>query len=43
MMDALEELRILDTDGTSSLLSANGLPDGVDGSDHLPLLFRLSL
>lgn len=37
----LRELRVLDSDGTESLLTASGLPDAVNGSDHLPLLFRL--
>lgn len=41
LMDQLTEVRVLETDGTTSLLTANGLPDKVNGSDHLPLLFRL--
>ena len=41
LMDHLVDLRILDTDGTDSLLTPHGLPDAVNGSDHLPLLFRL--
>jgi hypothetical protein len=36
----LRELRVLDSDGTESLLTASGLPDAVNSSDHLPLLFR---
>ena len=37
----LTAVRVLETDGTDSLLTANGLPDAVNGSDHLPLFFRL--
>ena len=37
----LSAVRVLDTDGTDSLLTANGLPDTANGSDHLPLFFRL--
>jgi hypothetical protein len=37
-----DDLRILDHDGTESLLSAAGIPDRRI-SDHLPLLFRLNL
>ena len=37
----LSAVRVLDSDGTDSLLTANGLPDAVNGSDHLPLFFRL--
>jgi endonuclease/exonuclease/phosphatase (EEP) superfamily protein YafD len=36
----LTELRVLDSDGTESLLTASGIPDAANGSDHLPLLFR---
>ena len=43
LMDALEEVCILDTDGTDALLTRNGLPRRSSGSDHLPLLFRLNL
>jgi hypothetical protein len=39
---AQAELRILDTDGTDTLLTPRGLPDQAAGSDHLPLLFRLT-
>lgn len=42
-MDGLEDLRILDHDGVESLLTKNGLPDSENGSDHLPILFRLSM
>jgi hypothetical protein len=37
----LSGVRVLDADGTDSLLTLNGLPDSVNGSDHLPLFFRL--
>lgn len=43
LMSSLSELRILDYDGTASLLTRAGLPDAREGSDHLPLLFRLAL
>lgn len=43
VMDALEEVRLLDTDGQETLLTRNGLPDATGGSDHLPLYFRLDL
>jgi hypothetical protein len=36
-------LRILVSDGMQSLLNRNGLPGGKNGSDHLPLLFRLDV
>jgi hypothetical protein len=36
----LTELSVLDSDGTESLLTVNGIPDATNGSDHLPLLFR---
>jgi hypothetical protein len=42
VMDGLEEVRILDHDGQESLLTANGIPDSTNGSDHLPLFFRLN-
>ena len=42
VMDALEEVRILDHDGTETLLTTNGIPDTVTGSDHLPVYFRLN-
>jgi hypothetical protein len=43
LMDALDELRILENDGERSLLTRHGLPQDTDGSDHLPILFRLNL
>jgi hypothetical protein len=39
----LDDLRVLDTDGEESLLTRSGLPKESDGSDHLPILFRLRL
>ncbi|WP_437929172.1 hypothetical protein WMF37_07840 [Sorangium sp. So ce291] len=38
-----EELEILHADGASSLLTQRGLPDRKRASDHLPVLFRMSL
>jgi hypothetical protein len=38
-----ESLKILSTDGTTSLLSDTGIPDPSVASDHLPILFRLAL
>lgn len=35
-----EDLEIIDSDGSRSFLSANGLPIA---SDHLPVFFRLNL
>lgn len=43
LMDKLLELRVLESDGASTLLSTAGLPDTVRGSDHLPLFFRLDV
>jgi hypothetical protein len=43
LMHALDDLRILDSDGEGSLLSRQGLPRDFDGSDHLPILFGLNL
>lgn len=37
------ELTILETAGSTSLLSGSGYPDQAVGSDHLPLLFQLEL
>jgi hypothetical protein len=37
------DLMVLDTDGTTTLLTANGLPDTTVASDHLPILFTLNL
>ena len=36
-------VRILESDGTESLLSARAVPDREHASDHLPILFRLAL
>jgi exonuclease III len=41
LADRLKTVSVLEHDGTSSLRTANGLPDRSEGSDHLPLLFRL--
>lgn len=41
LIDRLTELQVLDWDGTSSLLTPNGLPDRTNGSDHLAPAFRL--
>jgi hypothetical protein len=41
LMTHLSDVRILDTDGTESLLTPHGVPDIANGSDHLPILFRL--
>jgi len=38
-----DDLRILDCDGTRSLLTQEGVPDARHASDHLPLLFTLRL
>lgn len=38
-----EDLVILDSDGTSSLLSRGGYPDTNVASDHLPILFKFRL
>ena len=43
LMDSLARLDILTTDGADSLLTDSGLPRKSNGSDHLPLLFRLDL
>lgn len=43
LMEALEFVRILDTDGQDTLLAASGIPDKNNVSDHLPLLFALDL
>jgi hypothetical protein len=37
------DLKILVTDGDTSFLNRNGRPDGARVSDHLPILFRLTL
>jgi len=36
-------VRILDSDGTESLLSRTGLPEKSQASDHLPIVFRLDM
>jgi endonuclease/exonuclease/phosphatase family metal-dependent hydrolase len=42
LVDRLVEVQVLETDGIVSLLDASsGRPDDTNGSDHLPLLFRL--
>lgn len=41
LMNRLQALAVPDSDGASSLLTRNGLPDSVNGSDHLPLVFAL--
>jgi len=38
-----EDLKILNTDGDISLLSSRGMPNVKGGSDHLPILFKLTL
>lgn len=43
LKDAFFDVRILDFDGELSLLTRSGLPDARNGSDHLPLMFRLNL
>ncbi len=43
LMGKLIEVRILDSDGSQSLLTKIGRPDSKEGSDHLPLLFRIDL
>lgn len=40
---ALTAVRILDSDGTESLLDGRHLPDQGSASDHLPLLFTLEI
>jgi hypothetical protein len=41
LMNALRDLRILDSDGDETLLDQHGRPDKKTASDHLPILFRL--
>lgn len=43
LMDRLHDVRILDQAGDKSLLNNLGRPDIENASDHLPILFRLSL
>ena len=38
-----DDLEILCSDGTTSLLTKNGLPNASLASDHLPILFKLAL
>ncbi|HEY5961172.1 MAG TPA: endonuclease/exonuclease/phosphatase family protein [Polyangiaceae bacterium] len=38
-----ETLKILDSDGTKSLVNSSGVPNATESSDHLPILFRLDL
>lgn len=40
---ATDELKILDSDGATSLLSKRGYPDHRNASDHLPIFFRLAI
>ena len=42
MMDKLEVVEVLSSDGTESLLTTSGLPSEMACSDHLPLLVRLN-
>ncbi|MGL4553698.1 MAG: hypothetical protein ACRC33_21250, partial [Gemmataceae bacterium] len=37
------DLKVLTTDGTTSFLTARGLPDASEVSDHLPLWFGLNI
>lgn len=39
---AKDELQILDHDGVESLVTPQNIPDSVNSSDHLPILFRLT-
>lgn len=43
LMGKLKDVRILDSDGSQSLVTKSGRPDTKNGSDHLPLLFRIGL
>jgi endonuclease/exonuclease/phosphatase family metal-dependent hydrolase len=38
-----KDLQIVTGDGTTRLINADGLPDSVSLSDHLPILFRLNV
>lgn len=38
-----KDLMILTSDGVTSFISRQGLPDSTVASDHLPLLFKLML
>lgn len=41
LMNRLHDVTVPVTDGMNSLLTAGGLPDATNGSDHLPLVFTL--
>lgn len=43
LLDNLGDVEIVHTDGFTSLISSEGVPDTAFASDHLPLLFRLQL
>ena len=43
LMHALQELRILESDGVESLLTENGTPNAQLASDHLPIKFVLDI
>jgi endonuclease/exonuclease/phosphatase family metal-dependent hydrolase len=43
LMHSLQELRILDSDGTDSLLTERGIPNAQSASDHLPIKFVLDM
>ena len=43
LMYSLLDLRILHSDGQTSLLTNSGIPDKNAGSDHLPIYFQLEL
>jgi endonuclease/exonuclease/phosphatase family metal-dependent hydrolase len=43
MINEFDDVQILDTDGTRSLLTTSGSPDSTLASDHLPLLVTLSV
>jgi hypothetical protein len=37
-----EDLEVMTNDGEATLISSNGVPDDNSGSDHLPILFKLT-
>jgi hypothetical protein len=43
LMSSLAEVQILDNDGQESLLTGRGRPRSSELSDHLPILFRLTV
>lgn len=43
LMDSIEDLQILDSDGVEPLVSKSGLPHKTKASDHLPIFCRLKL